>query len=68
MVLLVVMVAREQVPTTRGFSHFAIRECTLYVGSRRSTSYQGTETRLAAHSCAAGGSPWCSGPIAVTRA
>jgi hypothetical protein len=68
MVLVIVVAAREQVPTMRGFSHLAIRERTLYVGSRRSTGYQGAKTRLAAHSCAASGPPGSSGSIAVTRA
>lgn len=64
---IVIVAAREKVPAARSLGHLAICECTLNVRCRRTGSDQTAETRLAAHSCTAGGSARCSGSVVMTR-
>lgn len=64
---IVIVAAREKVPAARSLSHLAICERSLNVRRWRIGSDQAAETRLAAHSCATGGSAQCSGSVVVTR-
>ena len=51
---LVVGATGEWIPATRSLRHLAVCESTLDVRGGRAAGYQGTKTRLAAHSCTPG--------------